>query len=83
MKLTTALSDFPQHELYEQYTRASRVYVNRAGSVPTSEVVRFETLALPSDDPEPYPEPEMKIAINSAADKIALGLHYLRQLKGL
>lgn len=84
--------DFPELEQYNEYLKASRVYVNRAGSVPQEQIERFEgVLAAPDEDAESAEEvspfPLLGTGLQGDAlvggDRVAHTLGLLRSVVGL
>lgn len=82
----SVLNDFARHAQYDQYTRASRVYVNRAGAVASSDVAQFERIVFgdEGDDKSSQPDVPRQLASgNSPAETIAKTLGLLPHVTGL
>lgn len=83
--------EFPELEQYNEYLRASRVYVNRAGAVPNEQIERFEGIlvadgegASVDDEPTaPLLGSGLKVDKLVGGDKVAHTLGLLRSVVGL
>ena len=83
--------EFPELEQYNEYLRASRVYVNRAGAVPSEQIERFEGILVAEDEGGSVNDGPAASLLGSGlnadnlvgGDKVAHTLGLLRSVVGL
>lgn len=84
--------DFPELENYNEYLKASRLYVNRAGAVSQEQVELFENTIAAADDESPSNDfsldaPALGEGLQEenlvGGDKVAFTLGMLRSVVGL